>query len=243
MENIFSLLFIRYEDFKDDVCSDSEEGEIDTNTSLLCDDGLLVKRAYTFLSSSLTSVANTVELNLETEHKVKGLSRNHGAQSFGTFKHLNESYHQKHGFVCDRFMTRDILKLLHTNLQGLDINSYFDEESVDMGSSFGIAEDNDLASQFQSLQNKISTALWKLEILLGTNFIDQGGPTDIVVEKNCLHPWLFQQCFDDDSASDDESHGMAVPNSVPRRADAEKSSESGSQSNLTCEYQHLLYNI
>lgn len=231
MEKIFSLLFVRYEDFKEDICSDSEEGEIDTTHSFQNDKNLMTEKVYDILSSSLTSVTNTIELGFQPQFK-REASSSHSLQSLSRSRSWHESYHQKHGFVCDRFMARDLLKLL----QGCIMKSQ-DVKFTDESDSFR-KEGGTLTAQFEALENKIELALWKLSILLGSDFIEGKSFSDTAVEKKCLPSWLFQHYVEEDSASDDESH-TSVPTTVgPKRVDAEKSS-SGSQSNLASQSQTL----
>lgn len=227
MENIFSLLFVRYEDFKEDICSDSEEGEIDTNQSFQNDESFMTEKVYDILSSSLTSVANTNELG----HKPfnRKVSSSNSLPSLSRSKSWHESYQQKHGFVCDRFMTRDILKLLQVCIMKSHCVN-----SADQIDSFIEDSSSSVIARYEALQKKVSTALWKLDTLLGSNFVESTGFTDTVVEKKYLPDWLFQQYVDEDSASDDESHTAVLATKGSKRADAEKSS-SGSQSNLTSE--------
>ncbi|XP_034238268.1 uncharacterized protein LOC117643458 isoform X2 [Thrips palmi] len=231
MQNIFSLLFVRYEDFKEDICSDSEEGEIDANQSFQNDKNFMIDKVYEVLSSSLTSVTNTTETGLRPEFK-RNISSNHSLSSLSHPKNWHESYQQKHGFVCDRFMTRDILKLL----QGCIKKSGY-MHITDQSNSKPELESSAVV-QYEALQKKVEVALWKLDILLGSDFVESTVFSDTVVEKKSLPDWLFQHYADEDSASDEESHITVPTNIASKRADTEKSS-SGSQSNLTSQGQIL----
>lgn len=240
MQNIFSLLFVRYEDFQEEICSDSEEGEIDNNQSLPCHDGPISVKSYNILSSSLTSIANIT--NPESrEDLLEKETILPSTQSSADAKNLHESYNQKQGFVCDRFMTRDILKLLESCLSGPQDtleDKMFGEESNLSTNHTSQFSSSDMESKYVSLQNKITTALWKLEILLGADFVQLSNVVDSVKERFNPPNWLIQHCLDDDSTSDEELQTMCT-HIVNRKGDTEKSSESGSQSNLNNQGQGL----
>ncbi|KAJ1528811.1 hypothetical protein ONE63_007188 [Megalurothrips usitatus] len=242
MENIFSLLFLQYEDFHEDICSDSEEGEIDINQSFQCN-GVKICKTSDVLSSSMTSVTaiSTVDRDQSGQTKRKTSSENHTTEPAGESKNWHK-YHMKHGFVCDRFMTRDLLKLLDFCL--LNTNIYDDsfthpEDCAQMRHIISDVDRNQVEKRLTSLRSKVSTALWKLGILLGQDFIHQTDLLNVPTDKINVPPWFFENCFDDDSASDDESPRMISSNIGLRRADTEKSSESGSQSNLASQGQGL----
>lgn len=236
MEKIFSLLFLRFEDFHEDICSESEEGEIETNQCLWNDTGPTANLSCTVLSSSMTSMANTVDFDRSNESKPEIPELHHSSQCSTNNKNEYELYHQKHGFVFDRFMTRDLLKVLQSGLDcshdiGKHINVEKDQNLIFHDLSHD--ERKDLVKQLDCLSGKVKKAIWKLEILLGSDFMQPASLLDAHSEKISLPPWLFQNCTDDDSASDDELPHATAPNRGLRVVDMERSSESGSQSNLT----------